>query len=134
MKKLIALLLTMGVCFSFAACSSDSGKTSETPSESSSVSEESESNEYEQGDEISVTGQVAVALKEGDTKLSVQVQGDNDRWIIYHCEMKEEFVGKASEFKLTDVAKIKGSFLSIIDSEQENTAIIINLYDCEIVK
>ncbi len=35
---------------------------------------------------------------------------------------------------MSDVAKISGSFLSMTDLEQENTAIIVNLYDCEIIE
>ena len=34
---------------------------------------------------------------------------------------------------MLDVVEVKGKFMSITDMEQENTAIIVTLYDCELV-
>lgn len=132
MKKLFVGLLTLTMCFALASCSSDnqesSGDTKSTETQISSEDTEST------GEQISIVGQVAADIEDGESTLSIQVQNDDGRWVIYHCDMKDEFLDEAKEFKLTDVAKVKGYVLSKSDLGQENTAIIVNLYDCEIVE
>lgn len=119
MKKLFAILITVVMCFAFASCSSNNQESSEN----------TDSTE----EQVSIVGQVASTVGD-DSTLSIQVQNEDGRWVIYHCEMKDEFLDEAKEFKLSDVAKVNGFLLNEIDSEQENTAIIVNLYDCEIVE
>lgn len=120
MKKLFAILITVAMCFAFASCSSNN-------------QESSENTDYTE-EQVSIVGQVASTVGDDDSTLSIQVQNEDGRWVIYHCEMKDEFLDEAKEFKLSDVAKVNGFLLNEIDSEQENTAIIVNLYDCEIVE
>ena len=138
MKKLSVILVLLELCFSMAACSSNSSEPSaspsEIPSESEQSSTESESNQLESGDNVSIVGQVAVTIRDDGDTISVQVQREDGRWVIYRCQLKDEFIEEAKEFRMSDVAKISGSFLSMTDLEQENTAIIVNLYDCEIIE
>ena len=120
MKKLFATLIAFTMCFMLASCSSDNqGGSGDTKS----VDEQ-----------ISIVGQVASTVRDDDSTLSVQVQNEDGRWVIYHCEMTDEFLDEAKEFKLADIAKIKGYLLNETNLGQENTAIIVNLYDCEIVE
>lgn len=118
MKKLICGLLAMMMCSLLVACSSET-----KPGNTESTEEQ-----------ISIVGQVASTVADDDSTLSVQVQDENGRWIIYHCDMKDEYLDEAKEFKMSDVAKVKGYLLSEMDLEQENTAVIVNLYDCELVE
>lgn len=138
MKKLSILLILLVMCFSLAACSSNSSESSTPSSDSSTESEqsssESDSNHLKSGDSVSIVGQVAVTIRDDGDTISVQVQRKDGRWVIYHCQLKADFVEKAKEFKMSDVAKVNGSFLSMTDLEQENTAIIVNLYDCELTE
>lgn len=138
MKKLSIVLTLLALCLSLVACSSNSDESATPPSGSSIESEqssnESESNQLKSGDNVSIVGQVAVAIRDDGDTISVQVQREDGRWVIYHCQLKADFIEKAKEFKMSDVAKINGSFLSMTDLEQENSAIIMNLYDCEIVE
>ena len=126
MKKLIAMLLAVGMCFTLGACSTE--KQGENPTIAETKSKLSA------GDEVSIVGQVASTVRDGDSTLSIQIQNEDDRWVIYHCEMKDEFLEEAKGYKMSDVVKIKGLFLNEMDLEQENTAIMVYLYDCEIVK
>lgn len=84
-----------------------------------------------QGDSVSVVGQKAnSALVNGKT-IWVQVL-DGEDTIIYYCDLKEEFRDEGEALSLLDVVKVNGSFLSVSESQSENMAHIVTLYDCEI--
>ncbi len=144
MKKIISMIMVLTMCLTMcltmAACSSTPNEPSmSNPPENNLVeseqpSSESESTELTSGDNVSIVGQVAVTIRDDGDTISVQVQREDGRWVIYHCQLKDEFIDRAKDFKMTDVAKISGSFLSMTDMEQENTAIIVTLYDCEIIE
>ena len=60
--------------------------------------------------------------------------------MVYHCQLKDEFLEQGENLKMLDVVKVKGCFLSVSDmagetetATTENTAIIVTLYDCEIL-
>ncbi len=125
-----------------SAASNDISKVpSESPSEmsepalSSKPIEESEISihDLKSGDEVSIVGQVAsTGLVDGET-LWVQVQQADGTFVIYHCQLKEEFLDTGEKFELLDVAKIKGNFLSLTDLQKENTSPLVTLCDCEII-
>ena len=122
MKKIIVALLVLAMMVMVVGCN-----TTDTPS-----NDEVDLSECEKGDTISIVGQVAGSvLINGDT-LWVQVQQEDDSFVIYHCQMKSEFIEAAESLKTLDVVKVKGLFLSYVDLEQENTSPIVTLYDCEI--
>lgn len=107
--------------------------TSSTPSPSEQSSTPVNIEDLSSGDEVSIVGQAAsTGLVNGNT-VWVQVSQPDGTFVIYHCQLKDEFIGEGEEVKLLDVVKIKGSFLSLLDSEQENTSPLVTLYDCEIV-
>ncbi len=138
MKKLFAIilaLLIMGVCLT--GCGNN--QSSMEPLKEESVEEsaqDSESNlkDLNQGDLVTIVGQVAgTTLVNGDT-LWVQVKQSNGSFVVYHCQLKHEFIKKAETLDILSIVKVKGSFLSFSEFEQENTADIATLYDCEIVE
>ena len=88
--------------------------------------------EYKQGDAVSIVGQVAGSVLINGNTLWVQVQQSDGSFVIYHCQMKQEFIEAAESLKMLDVVKVDGLFLSYFDSEMENTSPIVTLYDCEI--
>ncbi len=124
MKKLLSILLVLSMCFALASCSSEKQEAPKETTENTTSAEE----------QISVVGQVASTIGDDDKILSIQIQNEEGRWVIYHCTMLDEFVDEAKEYKLTDIAKVKGYLLNEMDSGQENTAILVYLYDCEIVE
>ena len=88
--------------------------------------------EYKQGDAVSIVGQVAGSVLINGNTLWVQVQQSDGSFVIYHCQMKQEFIEAAESLKMLDVVKVDGLFLSYFDLEMENTSPIVTLYDCEI--
>ena len=48
--------------------------------------------------------------------------------------VKSEFIEKAAELETADIVSVKGLFSNMIDMKQENTAVLVYLYDCEISK
>ena len=93
-----------------------------------------------QGDKVSIVGQVASYNLQNGNTLLVQVLKQGERTIVYHCQMKDEFIDKASEYTMLDVAKVSGKFLNLVDLStepdvelpEENIAILVTLYDCEL--
>lgn len=93
-----------------------------------------------QGDEVSIVGQTAASTLENGNTLIVQVLRNGDRTVVYHCQMKDEFIAEAEGYKPLDVAKVTGKFLSLTDMAgepgvelpKENIAILVTLYDCEL--
>ena len=136
MKRIGIILTMLVVCFMLVACSFNSNESSVSSSGMSTESEETfnefEIDQLKSGDTVSIVGQVAISLQDGSDTISVQVLRENDRMLLYRCQLKSEFLDEGKELELLDVVKIKGTFLNIMDLEQENTAIVVNLYDCEI--
>lgn len=90
--------------------------------------------ELRQGDAVSIVGQVASSgLVNGNT-IWVQVKRNDGTFVVYHCNLKQEYIDSAAQLKLLDVTKVNGFFLSLMEFEQENTATLVTLYDCELVK
>lgn len=146
MKKIMFLIAIFAVVCVLGGCSeNESNKTTENSQQESSTSEKvsgqtstSESTTVhiptEKGEAVKIVGQVAAnSLVDGNT-LWVQVLNENSRTIIYHCKMKDEYISEAEKLNILDVVKIRGSFLSKMDLEREDTAILVTLYDCEIIK
>ena len=138
MKKLLAIifaLLITGV--SLAGCGNkQSGTEFSTKKSAEASAQDLELNlkDLKQGDDVSIVGQVADSeLDNGDT-LWVQVKQSDESFVIYHCQLKHEFIEKAEKLELGSIVKVKGSFLSFSEFEQENTADLATLYDCEVVK
>ena len=133
------------VCVLGGCSENESNKTAKNSQQESSTSENvsgqtstSESTTVriptEKGEAVKIVGQVAAnSLVDGNT-LWVQVLNENSRTIIYHCKMKDEYISEAEKLNILDVVKIRGSFLSKMDLEREDTAILVTLYDCEIIK
>ena len=90
--------------------------------------------ELKQGDEVSIVGQVAASGLVGDDMIWVQAQQSDGSFIIYHCQLKSEFISSGAQLQLLDVVKVKGLFLSKSEFEQANTSTLVTLYDCEFTK
>lgn len=141
MKKLIAVIVALlAMSLLFTGCGgekkTESDKSETETSETVQSSQTSSANlkDLKQGDEVSVVGQVASSsLVNGDT-LWVQVKQSDDSFVVYHCQLKSDYIGKAAELKLGSIAKIKGLFMSFSEFEQENTADLAQLYDCELTE
>lgn len=141
MKKLIALIVTLlAMSLLFTGCGGEknieNNKSETEISETVQSSQTSSTNlkDLKQGDEVSVVGQVASSsLVNGDT-LWVQVKQSDDSFVVYHCQLKSDYIDKAAELKLGSIAKIKGLFMSFSEFEQENTADLVQLYDCELTE
>ena len=155
MKKLICITLAITCLMSLAACGTKEEQKTETAVPVSDVQEEQNTDtkvestenreevslsELKQGDEVSIVGQTAASsLENGDT-LWVQVLRQGERTIVYHCQMKDEYIEQAEKLNILDVTKVKGNFLNLIDMANEpdvslspeNIAIIVTLYDCEL--
>ena len=122
MKKIIVALLILAMMIMVVGCN-----TTETPS-----NDEVNLSECKQGDSISISGQVAGSTLINGNTLWVQVKQGDGSFVIYHCQMKEEFIEAAESLKILDVVKVTGLFLSYVDLGQENTSPVATLYDCEI--
>lgn len=141
MKKLTALIMALlALSMILAGCGSE--KQTESNKGEAQVSEKTQSSQtssmnikdLKQGDEISIVGQVASSsLVNGDT-LWVQVKQSDDSFVVYHCQLKSDYIDKAAVLKLGSIAKIKGFFMSFSEFEQENTAELVQLYDCELTE
>ena len=156
MKKLLVSLLSLMLVF-LCACGGEEAQTSTSPqppeppvssvpveeAANAEPDEEDHSSEdevsamaledLEIGDEVSIVGQKANSTLVNDKEIWVQVVKANERTVVYHCQLKDEYLSDGEALKMLDVVKVKGSFMSFMDLEQENTAIIVTLYDCEIL-
>ena len=86
------------------------------------------------GDTVSIVGQRANSTLANGNTIWVQVRQPDGTFVIYHCQLKDEFLESAEGLKLGAVAKVNGLFLSLAEFEQENTSPLVTLYDCEIVE
>lgn len=142
MKKIVIALLVLAMMIMVAGCDStetpigDTGNPSTTES-GVNTTDDTESDginlsECKQGDVIAIVGQVAGSKLVNGNTLWVQVKQDDGSFVIYHCQMKQEFIEAAESLATLDVVKIDGLFLSYADMEMENTSPLVTLYDCEI--
>ena len=151
MKKWLSLVLAIFVVLGLCACgSTPSSNTTEQATEptteptspqtqvenESEVPDETEMSllDLKQGDEVSVVGQKANSTLVNENTIWVQVQQEDGSFIIYHCQMKDEYVSAAGELKMLSVVKLKGLFLSYTDMKMENTSPLVTLYDCELIE
>lgn len=137
MKKIIMVLLVLAMimvtgCGTAETPAGDTETPSTTESGANTESEGINLSECKQGDVISIVGQVAGSVLINGNTLWVQVQQDDGTFVIYHCQMKQEFIESAESLEMLDVVKIEGLFLSYVDMEMENTSPLVTLYDCEI--
>ena len=152
MKKVTSMLLVLGLLFSLCSCGSPTETTpSVEPSQTVEVTpspdptqEPVESSisftDLNSGDEVSIVGQKANGTFVNENTIWVQVVKEGERTVVYHCQLKDEFLEQGENLKMLDVVKVKGCFLSVSDmagetetATTENTAIIVTLYDCEIL-
>lgn len=151
MKKWFSLVLAIFVVLGLCACGSTPSSntteqatepTTEQTSPQTQVENESEVPDeteiplldLKQGDEVSVVGQKANSTLVNENTIWVQVQQKDGSFIIYHCQMKDEYVSAAGELKMLSVVKLKGLFLSYTDMKMENTSPLVTLYDCELIE
>lgn len=154
MRKLSIVLIVVVLSFTLVSClSTENAKSSShdtpvsndvevTPSESEQISSETpkikqdetsaDIHQLEAGDDVAIVGQVASSKLVNGNTLWVQVQQKDATFVIYHCQLKDNFITRAEEFKMLDVAKVNGLFLNLMDLKQENTSPLVTLYDCEI--
>lgn len=158
MKKVI-LILTVILLMSLSACggnndalqssstgqpgtTDDSAKlSSESPSdppETKQTPEQAEPSvdiqQLQSGDDVSIIGQRANSTLVNGNTIWVQVQQSDGTFVIYHCQLKDDFLDDAEDLKLGAVVKVEGLFLSLMESEQDNTSPLVTLYDCEIIE
>lgn len=149
MKRMICVFSLVAMLFSLTACgdgeqsggnvasdvaSLSSQADSTTTSSKTETNNEIDPKSLKQGDEVSIVGQVASVPIEGVIdSVDVQTQRQDGRWCIYKCTFKPEFDEQVKNLKSLDIAKVKGLFLSVTDMEMENTAILVTLYDCELL-
>jgi RPA family protein len=133
MKKWLSLTLAIFMVFTLCACGS-SPSTSQTDNQIQTQLTQEEVYRLKQGDEVSIVGQKANSTLVNENTIWVQVQQNDGTFIVYHCQMKDEYLTVASELKMMDVVKVKGFFLSYTDLDQENTAPLVTLYDCELIE
>ena len=138
MKKFLSCALVV-LMLALVGCSNNEVDTDNTLASNTTVSEETEAkseipiDKLKQGDEVSIVGQVAGSVLINGNTLWVQVQQPDKTFVIYHCQLKDEHITAGEELKMLDAVKIKGCFLSLMDSEMENTSPLVTLYDCEII-
>lgn len=129
MKKWLSLVLATLMVLTLCACSSTpSSKPDQTQSTQKEISD------LKQGDEVSFVGQKANSTLVNENTMWVQVPQNDGTFIVYHCQMKDEYLTVANELKMADTVKVKGLFLSYVDLKQENTSPLVTLYDCELIE
>ncbi|MBR3145516.1 MAG: hypothetical protein IKF53_06490 [Clostridia bacterium] len=138
MEKLLAIIFVLLITvLSLAGCGNKQSGTKPSAKESVETSAQDidlDLTELKQGDDVSIVGQVAGSTLENGDTLWVQVKQSDESFVIYHCQLKQEFIEKAEKLELGSIVKVKGSFLSFAEFEQENTADLAKLYDCELFK
>lgn len=143
MKKVLSLFLAVLAALVLCSCGSTSPPQmdEQTPSQTQVETEpdtvdESETSltDLKQGDEVSIVGQKANSTLVDENTIWLQVQQDDGTFVIYHCQMKDEYISAAGELKMLDIVKLKGCFFSYADLQQENTSPTVTLYDCELIE
>ena len=131
MKKLLCTLLSILLVLFMSSCG---GGTAEGNKEEDEITKKDIALEdLKQGDEVSIIGQKANATLVNGNTIWVQVQQEDKSFVIYHCQLKDEYLDKAESIQMLTVVKIKGLFLSLVDVEMENTSPVVTLYDCEMI-
>ena len=131
MKKLLCTLLAILVVLFMAA---GGGGTAEGKKEEDEITKKDVALEdLKQGDSVSIIGQKANSTLVNGNTIWVQVQQEDKSFVIYHCQLKDEYIDKAESIQMLTAVKIKGLFLSFMDMEMENTSPLVTLYDCELI-
>ena len=131
MKKLLCTLLAILLVLFMAACG---GGTAEGKKEEDEITKKDVALEdLKQGDSVSIIGQKANSTLVNGNTIWVQVQQEDKSFVIYHCQLKDEYIDKAESIQMLTAVKIKGLFLSFMDMEMENTSPLVKLYDCELI-
>ena len=144
MKKLVSLVLAIIMALSLCACGSTSQSTGSENEQGVSVQEYDNSTptsendndsdidltDLKQGDEVSVIGQKANSTLVNENTIWLQVQQKDGTFIIYHCQLKDEYLSAAGKLKMLDIVKVRGCFFSYTDMQQENTSPLVTPYDC----
>lgn len=131
MKKLLCTLLSILLVLLMAACG---GGTAEGKKEEDEITKkEVVLEDLKQGDVVSIIGQKANSTLVNGNTIWVQVQREDKSFVIYHCQLKDEYTDEAESIQMLAVVKIKGLFLSFMDMEMENTSPLVTLYDCELI-
>ena len=131
MKKLSCALLSILLVLFVAACG---GGATESEKEVGEITKKDVALEdLKQGDSVSIIGQKANSTLVNGNTIWVQVQQEDKSFVIYHCQLKDEYTDKAESIQMLTVVKIKGLFLSFMDMQAENTSPLVTLYDCELI-
>ncbi len=147
MKKCLSVFLSFVLILSLCACGSTSQDTGNENEQGASTQEPDKSTpntendndsdialtDLKQGDEVSIIGQKANATLVNENTIWLQVQQKDGTFIIYHCQLKDEYLSAAGELKMLDIVKVRGCFFSYTDMQQENTSPLVTLYDCELI-
>lgn len=83
---------------------------------------------------VSITGQKANATLVNNNTIWVQVQQPDKSFIMYHCQLADEFLKECSDIPMGTVVKCEGKFSNLMDLQQENTSPVVTLYECKIIK
>ena len=133
-KKFICSLMVVVLMFAVVGCSSSEQTDKADTTQSETVSENIDIKSLKADDEVTIVGQKANGTLVNNDTIWVQVQLEDGTFVIYHCHLKDEYLETAGEMKMLQVVKVKGKFLSLIDTDAENASPIVNLYDCELLK
>ena len=133
-KKFICSLAVVVLMFTVVGCGSSQQTDKADTNQSNTVSEKIDIKSLKADDEVTIVGQKANSTLVNNNTIWVQVQLEDATFVIYHCQLKDEYLETAGEMKMLQAVKVKGKFLSLIDSDAENTSPIVNLYDCELLK
>lgn len=123
MRKFILIFMVIAMT-SLVACSEE-----DAVSETEQVIDITQ---LQSGDVVSITGQRANSTLANGNTMWIQVQQSDGTFIIYHCQLKDEFFDDAEGISMGTVVGVEGLFASLANFEQENTSPLVTLYDCEI--
>lgn len=133
-KKLICSLVVVVLMFTVVACNSSQQTDKADTTHSEAVSENIDIKSLKADDEVTIVGQKANSTLVNNDTIWVQVQLEDATFVIYHCQLKDEYLETASGMEMLQAVKVKGKFLSLIDLDAKNTSPMVNLYDCELLK
>ena len=138
MEKVTSMLLVLGLLLSLCSCGSPTETTpslepsqtieaapspdpTQKPMESSTLF-----SDLNAGDEVSIVGQKANGTLVNENTIWVQVVKEGERTVVYHCQLKDEFLEQGENRRRCFAGETE-------TATTENTAIIVTLYDCEIL-